>query len=108
MKPERIATWAAVLAGLLGACDPLIAVHATPLVLAFASGSGILIAAAPWLARARRAYGYVALMRGALPFAVATWTTAITPLVALLAVAAGLTAIHAGQSAPAVPRARSF
>lgn len=60
----------------------------------FALASGAAVAAAPWLARRNRWYGLAALALGAVPFAVATWSTLVTPLIAALAVTAGLTVMR--------------
>jgi hypothetical protein len=80
--------WRLLLVSTLGALEVLMALSAAPRWLA---GLGILgglaVVAAPWARRGpwtRRL-----LLAGAFPFAVLTWWSVVTPVVALLAVALG-------------------
>lgn len=86
--------WSAVLTGVLGACLVLVAAPAAPPVLALATISGVLVATAPWAAARPRWTAPALLVAGAVPFAALTWWTLVTPLIAVLALAAGSVALH--------------
>lgn len=100
------AAWTRVLTSVLGACLALVAATADPPLLAVGLASGLAVAAAPWTARRSRAAAWSLLLLGAVPFAALTWSTMVTPLVAILAIAIGIPAIHSASGhAPAASRA---
>ena len=94
--PTRTLTgaWPAILTAVLGASLALVAAGGSPPVFAFGAVSGLAVAAAPWIAARNRTAAQLVLLLGALPFAVVTWWTVLTPTLAVLAVATGLTAIR--------------
>ncbi|WP_367320037.1 hypothetical protein [Streptomyces sp. HUAS ZL42] len=87
--------WPAVLTGILGACLMLVAATADrPLLLWLGLFGGLAVTAAPWIAARSVPLAATVLLLGALPFATLTWWTAVTPLTAALALAAGAVAIR--------------
>lgn len=92
--------WPAVLTGALGACMILVSATASAPLLAGAGVSGVLVATAPWLAARPRWPAPVMLAAGTLPFAAFTWWTLITPLIAVLTLTAGFTALRQTRRGP--------
>jgi len=87
--------WARGLVTLLGAFEVLMAVSATPPpVLATGVAGGLAVMVAPWLRPRSPNIVVVVLLMGPLPFAILTWWSIATPLVALLALAIGLATFH--------------
>ena len=89
------ANWSRGLVSLLGAFVVLMAVSATPIAtLAIGVVGGLAVMVAPWLARRTRRVVVVPMLMGALPFAIVTWWSIASPLVAVIALAIGLTTIR--------------
>jgi hypothetical protein len=87
--------WPAILTGVLGACLMLVAATAdAPLPLWTGLAGGLAVAAAPWIADRSVPASVGTLLLGALPCAVITWWTAVTPLTAALALLTGAVAIR--------------
>lgn len=87
--------WPAILTGILGVCLMLVAATADSLLLLWLGlFGGLAVAVAPWVAARSVPFAVGALLLGALPFAALTWWTAVTPLTAALALAAGAVAIR--------------
>lgn len=89
--------WLAVLTTVLGACFVLVAASAGPVLLVFGVASGLAVAVSPWIAHRSRRVALLALVLGAVPFAAVTWWTLLTPVIAVLALVAGLAAIRAPE-----------
>jgi hypothetical protein len=85
--------WLSCLVSLLGIFQIGLAVSARPMIAAIGVVSGLLVVAAPWVARRNTAVGLAALIAGTLPFAVVTWWSILAPFVCLLALAIGLAVI---------------
>ena len=85
---------------LLAACGAYyVLLGATALGGAGALGivGGVLLWAVPAAARRSHRTGYGVLLAGALPFAVITWWSVVTPLIALLAIWFGRTVIRGAR-----------
>ncbi|MEP7178875.1 MAG: hypothetical protein ABI775_07295 [Pseudonocardiales bacterium] len=99
------AHWARILISVLGAYLLLIAVSAAPLgMLVLGMASGAVLAGAAWVPLhpvARLAL----IVLATVPFAVLTWTSLATPLIALLAVALWFTGRSSVELAPRRPTA---
>jgi len=91
-----------VLTSVLGVCLGLVAATADLPLLALGLAGGLAVAVAPWAANRNRAAAWSLLLLGAVPFAALTWSTVVTPLVAILAIAIGIPAIHK-PTRPAFP-----
>lgn len=89
-----------MLVSALGAVELLMAAGAGP-VTTIAGGAvgGLALLAAPWVPDVRSALGL--LIIGTLPFAALTWWTVVSPLLAVAALAIGLTTVHARDHTPA-------
>lgn len=88
-RPTRqlvIDRWPQVLIGGLGACVLLMAVSVVPLLVGVVGG--LALAAAPWVPSA--VARMVLLLAGSVPFAILTWQSLVTPLLAVLAIAVGI------------------
>lgn len=99
MNPQWITQrWAMVLTTALGGCYLLVAADAGGIVRwgGIASAAGII--AAPWIATRTRAAATALLVLGAVPFAAATWWSAVTPMVGVLALVTGFIAIQEMRS----------
>lgn len=97
--------WTRVLVSLLGAFVLLMAVSAGPVsTIVVGAVGGVALMAAPWVIGQTRALGVVLLLIGTLPFALLTWWSVVTPLLAVLALAIGVTVI---RSTDAVPTGRT-
>jgi hypothetical protein len=89
------ANWTPGLVSLLGAFVVLMAVSATPLpTAAIGVAGGLAVIAAPWLSPRTKPAIIAALLTAALPFAIVTWWSIASPLVAVLALTIGLTTIR--------------
>ena len=89
------ANWARGLVSLLGAFVVLMAVSATPIsTLVLGVGGGLVVMAAPWVSTQTKPVVVVAMLMAALPFAIVTWWSIASPLVALLALTIGITTIR--------------
>lgn len=93
----------------LGAFVVLMAVSAAAaLTLVLGVVGGLAVMVAPWLHRRTKPVVVVTMLMAALPFAVITWWSIASPLVAVLAVIIGITAIrgntHAEQAILTTPR----
>ena len=89
------ANWARGLVSLLGAFVVLMAVGATPIsTLVLGVGGGLVVMAAPWVSTQTRPVVVVTMLMAALPFAIVTWWSIASPLVALLALTIGITTIR--------------
>ena len=101
---ERIAAnWTRLLVSALGGVELLMAAGAGPVaIIAVGAVGGLALVAAPWMRDARLALALLVL--GTLPFAASTWWTGVSPLLAVTALAIGLTAIHARHRTPAASR----
>ena len=96
------ANWPSVLISALGGIELLMAVSAAPVTtMVIGVIGGLALVAAPWTSPARLRVGL--LLVGALPFAVLTWWSLASPLLALLALAIGLPTLRS-RSAGAEPR----
>jgi hypothetical protein len=77
--------WLSVLVSTVGACEVLVALSAAGAGTAVLGVvGGLLLAATPWLPGRDRPHALVLGALGTLPFAVLTWTSLVTPLVAVL------------------------
>ncbi|TMR95444.1 hypothetical protein [Nonomuraea basaltis] len=85
--------WLAILTGALGVCFVVVAATADAL-LALAAMSAVLVAVSPWVPPVPRRRPAAMLLLGAVPFAVFTWWTLVTPLLAVLALISGLAALR--------------
>ncbi|WP_329530954.1 hypothetical protein OG568_08575 [Streptomyces sp. NBC_01450] len=72
----------------------------TPLLLWTGLAGGLAVAVAPWIAGRSVPAAVAASLLGALPYAVITWWTAVTPLTATLALLAGTVAIRRHRPSP--------
>jgi hypothetical protein len=90
--------WLRVLVSVLGAYEIGLAFTARPAIAALGVIGGLLVVAAPWVARRSTAWAVALLIVGTLPFAVLTWWSLIVPLVAVLALAIGLPVILRGDA----------
>jgi hypothetical protein len=89
------ANWARGLVSLLGAFVVLMAVSAMPFsTLGVGVGGGLVVMAAPWVSMQTKPVVVVAMLMAALPFAIVTWWSIASPLVALLALTIGITTIR--------------
>lgn len=87
--------WTRGLVSLLGAFVVLMAVSAAPaLTLSVGVGGGLAVMAAPWLDLRTNPVIVVAMLMAALPFAILTWWSIASPLVAGLALTIGLTTVR--------------
>ncbi|MEO6957694.1 MAG: hypothetical protein ABI137_13200 [Antricoccus sp.] len=78
--------WLQVLLSVLGGLEVLLAISAAPLPIAVIGAfSGVLLLAAPWLP-VRASLRAALILIAVIPFASLTWTSLITPLIALLAI----------------------
>jgi hypothetical protein len=96
--------WLAGLLSLLGLYEIVLALSGRPVVAGLGVVSGILVVAAPWAGRRMLAAGLALLVAGTVPFAVVTWWSIITPVVALLALAIGVPVIVRRSRRPAPQR----
>lgn len=102
-------TWTHLLVSVLGAFLLLMAVTAGPTVtIAVGVVSGLALMAAPWLPTSQTRWAL--LLVGTVPFAILTWWSVATPVVAVVAVAIGLvtfrrTDVATGVATVAVTRA---
>jgi hypothetical protein len=82
--------WMRGLITALGAFELLMAVSAGPVItIAVGVVGGLALAASPWVPAAR--LRLLLLLVGALPFAILTWWSLVTPALAVLAISIGLT-----------------
>jgi len=87
--------WPAILTGILGSCLMLVAATADkPLLLWPGLAAGLAVTAAPWVAGRSVRIAAGILLLGALPYAALTWWSAVTPLIAALALLTGTVAIR--------------
>ena len=91
---EVLATmWWRLLVSVLGAFELLMAVSAGPTVtIAFGVLGGVALTVAPWVPAWR--IRLVLLLIGTLPFAILTWWSVATPVLAVLALAIGLSTLR--------------
>lgn len=95
LRPVVRGNWTRGLVSLLGAFVVLMAVSATPaLTLAIGVGGGLTVMFAPWLPAAVQPSIVVGMLMAAFPFAILTWWSIASPLVAVLALAIGLTTLR--------------
>lgn len=94
--------WSRILLSVLGVCELLLAVGARP-VLTTVVGivGGLALAGVPWVLSHSRV-GAVLLLIGAVPFAVLTWWTLVTPLLAVLALGIGIALLRRPSTNAAV------
>lgn len=92
---RRIAeSWTRMLVSALGAVELLMAAGAGPATtISVGAAGGLALLAAPWVPDTRLALGL--LLVGTLPFAVLTWWSVVSPLLAVLALTLGLKVLHA-------------
>jgi hypothetical protein len=84
-------TWLAGLVSVLGVLEVLMAMSVGSVtVLAIGLAGGLALIAAPWLTGRVRRWGLLLLLIGAVPFAVATWWALVPPLLAVVALAIGI------------------
>ncbi len=94
------AQWLHFLISGLGGLQILMAVSAAPIpVVILGVVGGIVLAAAPWVPRGRWVR-LTLIALGCLPFAILTWWSLVTPLLALLAIGLGLAAGAPRRAAP--------
>lgn len=94
--------WLRGLISALGAFELLMAVTAGQVTtVGVGVGGGLALAAAPWVPLPR--LRLVLLLLGALPFAILTWWSLVTPLVAVLSLAIGLTVLRRPLSTAPIP-----
>lgn len=92
--------WPAVLVSVLGACQVLVAVSATPLgIAALGAVGGLTLGACPWWTGRGGRWALPLGALGTVAFAVLTWTSLVSPLVAVLAL--GLLTVHLRSRPPA-------
>ncbi|MEO5832871.1 MAG: hypothetical protein ABJA16_06855 [Nakamurella sp.] len=90
--------WLRSLTSVLGAFEVLMAVSAGPVVtVAVGTIGGLALMAAPWIGGS--AVPIAALLIGTVPFALITWWSVATPVLALLALGFGLTSFRSAQRA---------
>lgn len=78
--------WLQVLLSVLGGLEVLLAISAAPVPIAvIGASSGVLLLAAPWLP-VRASMRAALMLIAVVPFALLTWTSLVTPLIALLAI----------------------
>ena len=101
---ERL--WRGGLLALCGACYVLLGASALGVAGALGLSGGVLVWAALATPPSAPRRAGVLLVVGAVPFAVATWWSAVTPLLALVTLGVGAGAIHArrGVRVPAASR----
>ncbi len=99
------ANWLSGLVSALGAFELLMAVTVGPAaVLATGVVGGLALIATPWLTARSRTGAIALLLAGTVPFAVLTWWSVATPLLAVLGLVIGLSIIR--SHAAAVNRVR--
>lgn len=98
---EVVATmWWHLLVSVLGSLELLMAVSAGPIgTIAVGVLGGVALVVAPWLPVRR--VRLVLLLIGTLPFAILTWWSVAAPVVAVLALAIGLSTLRRAASRPA-------
>lgn len=95
------AKWLRMMLSVLGGFELLMAVSAAPLLTVIIGiAGGLVLMAAPWLP-GRASMRLLLILAGTLPFAVLTWWSVATPLLAVLAASIGVAAI---RTAAAVTR----
>jgi hypothetical protein len=100
--------WPAVLLGFLAALVVLVASTASLALLALAVAGGALVAASSWVRPRRPRWAAAMVLLGVLPFAVLTWWSLVTPVLAVLMLVAGWAdgrTADDGGGAPGRPRA---
>ncbi len=96
-------TWLPALVSVLGGFEILMAVSAGPwMTMAAGVVGGVALIAAPWAPAVGLRIGL--LLLGVVPFAVLTWWSVASPIVAVLALAVGLTTLRRRGSGAAVER----
>lgn len=96
-------TWLPALVSVLGGFEILMAVSAGPsTTIAVGAVGGVALIAAPWAPTVGLRIGL--LLLGVVPFAVLTWWSVASPIVAVLALALGLTALRRRGSRGAAER----
>ncbi len=95
--------WRAALLIICGACFVLLGASAPGLTAPLGILSGALVLSVPRLASRSPRAAWAALLAGTLPFAAATWWSAVTPLVAVIAIVIGNSVIRHARSARASP-----
>jgi len=78
------------LVSMLGICYLLLSGVASAPAATLAGLGGFAVFAAPWVAKKFPRWAVVLLVGGAVPFAVATWWSLITPALAVLVVGLGI------------------
>jgi hypothetical protein len=86
--------WPEILTGLLGICLILVASTASTPLRWLGLICGLAVAAAPWITDRSIPVAIGALLLGALLFASLTWSTVVTPVIAVLAIVSGVVAIR--------------
>lgn len=87
------ANWTRGLVSLLGAFEFLMAISAAPVsTMIVGIGGAIALMIGPWLTS--RMYFLSLLLLGTLPFAILTWWSLITPVLAIVALTIGLTILR--------------
>lgn len=81
--------WPAVLLGVLAAFVVLVASTAAPALMALAVAGGALVTASSWVRPRRPRWAAAMVLLGVLPFALLTWWSLVTPLLAVLMLVAG-------------------
>lgn len=93
--------WLSVLISTLGGIELLMAVSAAPVTtMVIGVIGGLALVVAPWISSV--GLRVVLLSVGALPFAVLTWWSLASPLLAVLALAIGLTTLRPRWAAPSL------
>jgi hypothetical protein len=82
--------WHAVLLGVLGAAELLMAVSASPISAVVCILGGLALIAAPWVAAHSRSTSWILLVIGVVPFAALTYWAVIPVLLAVLALLIGV------------------
>jgi len=96
--------WLRVLVSVLGGYYLVLAGGTSGTRAALGALGGFAVFAAPWVARRSPRWALVLLVCGALPFAVATWWSVVTPVVAILAIGLGVPVLAASRSHPRTAR----
>jgi hypothetical protein len=91
------ASWLRILTGELGGCFALVAAPAALPLLLLGIASAAATIAAPWLPGRR--LPRVVLIAATVPFAVVTWWTVVTPVIAILALVSGFAATRRAAAA---------